>query len=72
MKFGVGLLGADTAHPDSGKASIEDIVLTREWQRHRVDLKKLDLSSIKVGFYVAVTGRSSSVTVYLDQIRFVR
>ena len=72
VKFGVGLLGEDTAHPDSGKASIEDIVLTREWQRYRVDLKKVDLSSIKVGFYVAVTGRSSSVTVYLDQIRFVR
>ena len=72
VKFGVGLLGEDTAHPDSGKASIEDIVLTREWQRYRVDLKKVDLSSIKVGFYIVVTGRSSSVTVYLDKIRFVR
>ena len=68
----LGYLDEDTAHPDSGKASIEDIVLTREWQRHRVDQKKLDLSSIKVGFYIAVTGRASSVTVYLDQIRFVR
>lgn len=47
-------------------------MLTREWQRYRVDLKKVDLSSIKVGFYVAVIGRSSSVTVYLDRIRFVR
>jgi hypothetical protein len=72
VKFGVGLLGEDTVHPDSGKASVEDIVLTREWQRYRVDLKKVDLSSIKVGFYVAVTGRSSSVTVYLDRIRFMR
>jgi len=72
VKFGVGLLGEDTAHPDSGKASIEDIVLTREWQHYRVDLKKLDLSSIKVGFYIAVTGRSSSVTAYLDRIRLVR
>jgi hypothetical protein len=72
VKFGVGLLGEDTAYPDSGKASIEDIVLTEEWQRYRVDLKNVDLSSIKVGFYVAVTGRSSSVTVYLDRIRFVR
>ncbi len=72
VKFGVGLLGEDTAHPDSGKASIEGIVLTREWQRYRIDLKKVDLSSIKVGFYLAVTGRSSSVTLYLDRIRFVR
>ena len=72
VSLGVGLLGEETAHPDSGRKKVEDIVLTREWQRFRIPLKKLDLSSIKTGFVVTVTGRSSPVTVYLDSIRYVR
>jgi hypothetical protein len=70
--FGVGLLGADTTHPDSGKASVEGIVLEQEWRRYRVPLKDVDLSSIKTGFVVTLTGQRSSVTVYLDSIQFVR
>ena len=72
IKIGVGLLADDTAHPDSGKTSIDDIVLKEEWQRYRIPLKKVDLSSIKTGFVVTVTGRRSPVTVYLDSIKFVR
>lgn len=70
--FGVGLLGADAAHPDSGQAKVEGIVLGQEWRRYRVPLKKVDLSSIKTGFVVTLTGQRSSVTVYLDSIQFVR
>lgn len=70
--FGVGLLGADAAHPDSGKASVEGIVLDQAWRRYRVPLKDVDLSSLKTGFVVTLTGQRSSVTVYLDGIRFVR
>ena len=72
VKFGVGLLGKDTAHPDSGMTSVEGIVLEPEWQRYRVPLKRLDLSSIKTGFVVTVSGSDSPVTLYLDSIRFVR
>jgi hypothetical protein len=72
MKIGVGLLGKDTAHPDSGKTSVEGIVLKREWQRYRIPLKKLDLSSIKTGFVVTLSGQRTSVNVYLDNIRFIR
>ena len=72
VKFGVGLLGKDKAHPDSGITSADDIVLTAEWRRYRVPLKRLDLSSIKTGFVVTINGRRSPVTVYLDSIRFVR
>ena len=72
VSFGVGLLGKDTAHPDSGKTSVEGIVLKQEWQRYRIPLKSIDLSSIKTGFVVTLTGRSKPVTVYLDSIRFVR
>ncbi len=72
VNFGVGLLEGDRKYPDSGKTSIEGIVLTRDWQRYRVPLKKIDLSSIKSGFVVTISGRQTAVTVYLDSIRFVR
>jgi hypothetical protein len=52
--------------------SVEGVVLTSEWRRYRVPLKGLDLSSIKTGFVVTVTGRNSPVTVYLDNIRYIR
>ena len=72
IDVGVGLLGNEKAFPDSGKKKVEGIVLTRDWQRYVVPLKKLDLSSIKTGFYITLSGRSSAVTVYLDGIRYVR
>lgn len=72
ISIGVGLLGSDKAYPDSAKTKVDGIVLTSEWQRYRIPLQKLDLSSIKTGFVVTVNGRSSAVTVYLDSIRFIR
>jgi hypothetical protein len=72
VKFGVGLLREDVAYPDSAVTSIDDIVLKSEWRRYRVPLKNQDLSSIKTGFVVTLTGRASPVTVYLDEIRYVR
>lgn len=71
VSFGVGLLERDKAFPDSGIAKVDGITLTREWQRYRVPLKGVDLSSIKTGFVVTLTGRSSAVTVYLDSIRYI-
>ena len=68
----MGLIGDDKLQPDSGKTSIDGIVLTDEWQRYRIPLKRLDLSSIKTGFVVTLTGRRTPVTVYLDSIRYVR
>jgi hypothetical protein len=72
INIGVGLLGSDKAHPDSAKTTVEDIRLTKEWKRYRIRLKKLDLSRIKTGFVVVLTGRRPDVTVYLDGIRFIR
>ena len=72
VSFGVGLLEKDRAHPDSGIAKIDGIELTPEWSRYHVPLKDLDLSSIKTGFVVTLTGRSTPVTIYLDSIRFIR
>lgn len=72
IDIGVGLLGADEAYPDSDKKLVEGIVLTHEWQRYRIKLKRLDLSSIKTGFVIVVHGQRVPVTVYLDGIRFIR
>ncbi len=72
VSFGVGLLEKDKAFPDSGIKKIDGIELTRDWEQFRIPLKGLDLSSIKTGFVVTLTGRSSAVTIYLDSIRFVR
>ena len=72
VKFGVGLLGDDKPHPDSGITSVNDIVLTSEWRPYRVPLKNVDLSSIKTGFVITLEGRRSPVTVYLDNIRYTR
>ncbi len=72
INIGVGIIGADKPHHDSGKTSVEDIVLTDAWQRYSIPLKKLDLSSIKTGFVITLTGRRTPVTVYLDNIRFIR
>ena len=72
ISIGVGLIGKDKPHPDSGIEKVDGIVLTQDWQRYRVPLEKRDLSSIKTGFVVTLTGRASPVTIYLDSIRFVR
>ena len=72
VSFGVGLLGEDTAHPDSAIVKLDGIELTRNWELYRIPLARNDLSSLKTGFVVTVEGRETPVTVYLDSIRFVR
>jgi len=70
--IGVGIIGDEKPHPDSARASRDGIVLTNEWQRYSVPLENLDLSSLKTGFYITITGQRKPVTVYLDDIRFIR
>ena len=72
VSFGVGLIGQDAAFPDSGKHELRDIVLKPGWERYRVPLGKIDLSSIKTGFVVVIEGQRRPVTVHLDSIRFIR
>jgi hypothetical protein len=72
ISIGVGLIGQEKPHHDSDKKTVEDIVLTDEWTRYTIPLKKLDLSSIKTGFVITLTGRRSPVVVHLDNIRFIR
>jgi len=72
ISLGVGLIGSDKPHADSGITKVDGIHLTKDWQRFVVPLKGIDLSSIKTGFVMTLTGRQTPVTIYLDSIRFVR
>ncbi len=72
VSFGVGLLEEDKAQSDSAIRKVDGIVLTREWRRYTVPLTGADLSSVKTGFVVTLTGRATPVTVYLDDIRYLR
>jgi hypothetical protein len=72
VSAGVGLIGKDKPYPDSGLATIDDIVLQKAWKKYLIPLDDIDLSSIKTGFYISIKGQQTSVTVYLDSIRFIR
>ena len=72
VSFGVGLNGPDRAHPDSAIAKTRTLTLTEQWQRYVVPLKNEDLTSLKTGFVVTIQGRQSQVTIYLDNVRFIR
>ncbi|MEM6928313.1 MAG: glycoside hydrolase family 2 TIM barrel-domain containing protein [Myxococcota bacterium] len=70
ITIGVGMLGDDTAHPDSARVSQEDLALRSKWKRYRIKLKDADLSSIKTAFFVTLGGRQAR-TIYFDRIRFI-
>ncbi|MBT8135805.1 MAG: hypothetical protein KJO54_02195 [Gammaproteobacteria bacterium] len=72
MNIGVGLVEKDKPYPDSGKKSVDGIVLGSEWKRYRIKVSRLDMSSIKTGFVIVFSGARRPFTIYLDSIRFVR
>ncbi len=71
ISIGVGLMGDDVSYPDSDQNKIDNIRLSRQWQRYVVPLSGMDLSSIKTGFVVTIVGRNRPTTIYLDSIRFI-
>jgi hypothetical protein len=71
VSFGVGLL-ENREYSDSAVVKTKTIALTSEWQRYRLSLDGEDLSSLKTGFVVTLQGRRSPVTIYLDNVRFIR
>ncbi|MEO0575646.1 MAG: hypothetical protein AAF004_09295, partial [Pseudomonadota bacterium] len=72
IDIGVGLLKDDVPFFDSAIARTENIELTSEYKRYRVRLRGKDLESLKTGFVVTIRGRRTPVTVYFDDIRFIR
>ncbi|NND53845.1 MAG: hypothetical protein HKN56_02615, partial [Gammaproteobacteria bacterium] len=70
--IGVGIIGDDKPHPDSATKMRNGVRLTQEWERYTLPLEGLDLSSLKTGFVVTLMGRKDPVSLYLDNVRFVR
>jgi len=69
VTFGVGLNGADTAHPDSLKVE-ETVALSAEWQTVKIRLRG-DRSDIATGLWWVVPPRASSrATFYIDDVVF--
>lgn len=69
VKFGMGVLGAEKAHPDTASAE-KTVTLTAEWTRYEIDLGSADLSTIKTGFMFAVAGQGAPVKFFLDDIAY--
>ena len=71
VSFGVGLL-ENREYSDSAVVKTDTVALTSDWKRYRLSLEGEDLSSLKTGFVVTLQGRRSPVTIYLDNVRFIR
>ena len=69
-EFKVG--GITGEYPDSDSASIESIVLTKEWKEYTIDLKGKDLSYIIGGFCFALSKKDNpnGCVFYLDNISY--
>lgn len=64
--------GITGEYPDSDSASIESIVLTKEWREYTIDLKGKDLSYIIGGFCFALSKKDNpnGCAFYLDNISY--
>ena len=69
-EFKIGGITGEFADTDS--ASIDNIILTREWNQYSIDLKKLNLSHISGGFCWSANAQDNpeGFTIYLDDIYF--
>ena len=70
VDFGIGILGKDKKYHDTANANLKNITLKSSWNQYSIKLKGKNLSRIKTPFYFTITGDTSKITVYLDDIRF--
>ena len=69
VSFGVGVISSDKPFFDTVRQEME-VTLTDQWKQYEIDLSGCDLSRVKSGFFWSVAGQGSSLTFYLDDIRF--
>lgn len=69
VSFSYGLLDK-AKNPDSSKAEMKDVMLTKEWKQYTIDLDGKDLSQIKTPFTWVLGGQGEPVTFYLDDVKF--
>jgi hypothetical protein len=72
VSFGVGLIAADKAYPDTVRAELPKVRLTAEWQTLTIPLRNRDRYRIKSGFFWSLAGQGVPVNFYLDDIRYVK
>lgn len=70
VRFGIG--GLSGKYPDSCKAEIGPVTLTKEWREYTIDLRGKDLSYIIGGFYWMTDKNSNpdGAVLYLDDIKY--
>lgn len=68
--FQLGLLGSDKKFSDSANAKLDNVALTNDWKKYRIDLAGKNLSRIKTGFVINVANPGKPLTIYIDDITY--
>ena len=63
VSFSYGLIGADKPFHDTGKGSLNQVALTKEWKQYTIDLKGQDLSRIVTGFAYSLAASGQPVAL---------
>jgi len=64
------LIGSDKSYHDTGKGSLNEVMLTKDWKQYTINLAGQDLSRIVTGFAWTLAAHGQPVTFYLDDIRY--
>ena len=70
VNFVFGVLDGNQTYRDTAKGELNDVILTKEWNRYSIPLRGLDLRQIKTGFGWSLAGQGKPVTFFLDDIRY--
>jgi hypothetical protein len=70
VSFEFGTLAKPKKFFDTATGKIDKASLTKDWQRHEIDVSGKDLTRIKTGFVWTLASPGQPVTFYLDDIRW--
>jgi len=70
VSFAFGLIGKDKPYHDTGKGSLDKVVLTKAWKQYSISASGQNMSRIVTGFVWTLGATGSPVTFYLDDIRY--
>jgi hypothetical protein len=65
----LGIVGADKKFPDTTKAKLANASLSIDWQEYTLELKG-DLTRIKTGLVLVVTGAGQPIRFFMDDCRY--
>jgi len=69
INVGFGLIADDKPYPDSA-INMQEIVLTKDWKKYSMNIKREDLSHIRSGFVLFSSADGFDHEIYLDDILF--